>query len=373
MAGQYQFGKQKQLDELTDKILNREKFSYDLNGDAFYNQYKDKFTQQGKMAMMDTMGQAAALTGGYGSSYAQQVGQQAYQGYLQGLNDKVPELYQLALDNYDRQGDALLQQYGILADQDAQDYSRHRDAVADAQWQAEFDEAKRQYEERMALSRGAHTSPDGNDNPEAASQTGKTLGGALAQIFNGNGKKNGANQVGGTIGDVAADAAGRHTKSSDGLTAGTIKMLQRVVGADETGVWSDDNIRASGGRSAQEAFDAYQRGQLQFYNPGSPGFTGTTYADAVKYMKTVGVANQQATAALTEKEWNTQRAAYKKTGEGMAEVTDYSTYADYLKAYVAYAISTMPHNEDVDLRRFFPDLSWIRAHGVREGGSGGSF
>jgi hypothetical protein len=32
------------------------------------------------MAMMDTMGKAAGLTGGYGSPYAQQVGQQAYQG-----------------------------------------------------------------------------------------------------------------------------------------------------------------------------------------------------------------------------------------------------------------------------------------------------
>ncbi|MBQ3215373.1 MAG: hypothetical protein IJB11_04555 [Oscillospiraceae bacterium] len=138
MAGQYQFGKQKELDELTDRILNREKFSYDLNGDAFYNQYKDKFTQQGKLAMMDTMGQAAALTGGYGSSYAQRVGQQTYQGYLQGLNDKVPELYQLALDNYDRQGDALTQQYGLLADLDAKDYSRHRDAVADQQYQQQM-------------------------------------------------------------------------------------------------------------------------------------------------------------------------------------------------------------------------------------------
>lgn len=134
MAGKFQFGQQKELDELTDKILNREKFSYDLNGDAFYNQYKDKFTQQGKMAMMDTMGQAAALTGGYGSSYAQQVGQQTYQGHLQNLNDVVPELYQLARDNYDREGDALAQQFSLLANQEEKEYERHRDQVADEQY-----------------------------------------------------------------------------------------------------------------------------------------------------------------------------------------------------------------------------------------------
>ena len=49
------------------KINNREKFAYDLNGDALYQQYKDRYTQMGKQAMRDTMGQAAALTGGYGN------------------------------------------------------------------------------------------------------------------------------------------------------------------------------------------------------------------------------------------------------------------------------------------------------------------
>lgn len=125
----YQSRWQGQLDDVTGRILNREKFSYDMNGDAFYNQYKDRFVQQGKMAMMDTMGQAAALTGGYGSSYAQQVGQQTYQGYLLGLNDMVPELYQLALDSYNQEGDALLNKYSLLADLDAQDYSRYQDQL----------------------------------------------------------------------------------------------------------------------------------------------------------------------------------------------------------------------------------------------------
>lgn len=133
---------QTQLDDVTKKILNREKFSYDLNGDAFYQQYKDKFTQQGKMAMMDTMGQAAALTGGYGSSYAQQVGQQAYQGYLQNLNNVVPELYQLALDSYNQEGNNLMNQYTMLAGLEDRDYSRERDKVADSQWQQSFDYRK---------------------------------------------------------------------------------------------------------------------------------------------------------------------------------------------------------------------------------------
>ena len=118
-----------------DKYLNRDKFTYDVNGDALYQQYKDQYINQGKLAMQDTIGQAAAMTGGFGNSYAQNVGQQTYQGYLQQLNDKVPELYQLALDQYNQEGENLLNQYGLLSDRENTEYGRYRDTVAD--WTAD--------------------------------------------------------------------------------------------------------------------------------------------------------------------------------------------------------------------------------------------
>lgn len=129
--GEYQSQWQSQLDDTIKKILNREEFSYDLNGDALYQQYKDKYIQQGKLAMADTMGQAAAMTGGYGNSYAQSVGQQAYQAQLENLNDIVPELYQMALDKYNREGEDLYNQYAMLGEQENLDYGRYRDSVAD--------------------------------------------------------------------------------------------------------------------------------------------------------------------------------------------------------------------------------------------------
>jgi peptidoglycan hydrolase-like protein with peptidoglycan-binding domain len=190
--GEYQSTWQSQLNDIIQQIQNREKFSYDLNGDALYQQYKDQYMQQGKMAMMDTMGQAQAMTGGYGNSYAQTVGQQAYQGYLQQLNDKVPELYQLALSQYNAEGDAMYNNASLLAGMEEQDYGRYRDqvsdyntelgrltddaryqaeqdygkwadklnldygmyrdTVADQQWQATFDEGVRQYNQQYALS-----------------------------------------------------------------------------------------------------------------------------------------------------------------------------------------------------------------------------
>lgn len=136
--GAYQSQWQAQLDELMNSIMNRDKFSYDMNGDALYQQYKDKYVQQGKMAMADTMGQAAAMTGGYGNSYAQSVGQQAYQGQLQNLNDIVPELYSMALDQYNREGQELYNQYGLVADRENTDYGRYRDSVGDWQNEREY-------------------------------------------------------------------------------------------------------------------------------------------------------------------------------------------------------------------------------------------
>lgn len=105
------------LRELLSRILNREPFSYDLNGDALYRQYAHRYAAQGRMAMEDTQGRAAALTGGYGNSYGQTAAQQTYQGYLQQSGDLIPELYRLALSKYQAEGDALEQQYRLAASQ----------------------------------------------------------------------------------------------------------------------------------------------------------------------------------------------------------------------------------------------------------------
>lgn len=147
--GAYQSQWQSQLDEAIKKILNREKFSYDFNGDALYQQYKDKYIQQGKMAMADTMGQAAAMTGGYGNSYAATVGNQAYQQSLQKLNDIVPELYQMAYDRYNQEGQDLYNQYALLGERENADYGRYRDSVSD--WEAERDYLTGRYEDERNL------------------------------------------------------------------------------------------------------------------------------------------------------------------------------------------------------------------------------
>ena len=124
-----------QLNDLYNRLSNRPGFQYDVTKDPLYQQYKGQYIQQGKMAMKDTMGQAAGLTGGYGSSYGQQVGQQAYDAYLQKLGDVVPDLYNSAYQKYSDEGDNLLRQYSLLAQQRDDEYNRYQNDLAN--WENE--------------------------------------------------------------------------------------------------------------------------------------------------------------------------------------------------------------------------------------------
>ncbi len=121
--------------DLYEKISNRPDFQYDATADPLYQAAKDRYIQGGKLAMRDTMGQAAALTGGYGTSYGQQVGQQAYDAYLQKLGEVVPELYSAAYGRYQDENDKLLQQYAMLGQQRDTEYGRWRDELGD--WERE--------------------------------------------------------------------------------------------------------------------------------------------------------------------------------------------------------------------------------------------
>ena len=158
----YQSAWQEQLTDTVGRILNREKFSYDVNADALYKQYKDRYTQQGRQAMMDTIGQAQAMTGGYGNSYAQTVGQQTYQGYMQGLTDKIPTLYQIALDKYTNEGNQLLNNASLMMQQDDIDYGRYRDQLADQETA---------YSKLLALMKGYGYKPSAQEMEAAGMST----------------------------------------------------------------------------------------------------------------------------------------------------------------------------------------------------------
>ena len=153
--GQYQSKYQTQIDAAMSSIQNRKPFTYDVGTDPMYRSMRSQYLRNGRTAMMDTMGQAAALTGGYGNSYAQSVGQQQYQNYMAQLTDKVPELYSLALDSYKQQGDDMRQNLALLRDAEDSDYGKYRDAVSD--WQANRSYYSDAYNSERSFDYGKYT------------------------------------------------------------------------------------------------------------------------------------------------------------------------------------------------------------------------
>lgn len=289
------------LNDILNGYMNRDKFSYDLNGDALYQQYKDQYVTQGKQAMMDTMGQASAMTGGYGNSYAQTVGQQTYQGYLQQLNDRVPELYKLALDKYNTEGEEMLNKYGLVSDRDNADYGRYRDTVSDwradderlanlynnernwdynlyneaynkawnehragvSDWQTALEMANNEYWNQKNFGYGQYSDnrnldytdyrngiaddqwQKNYDLEEAALDFQKAQASAAAKANATSGKKD----------DGSAWDNGACTTSE-------IKQMQAELGVAADGKWGKESTNATGGLSADEAYTAWKNGTL---------------------------------------------------------------------------------------------------------------
>lgn len=114
-----------EIDGILNDILNRENFSYNLNADPLYEQYKEIYTQNGKKAMMDTVGEATALTGGYANSYAVTAGNQAYDEYLNELNGIALDLRDRAYEQYGDEGDKLFEDVKLLRSLDGDDYEKY--------------------------------------------------------------------------------------------------------------------------------------------------------------------------------------------------------------------------------------------------------
>ena len=173
------------VQDALSRIQNRLPFSYDVNADGLYQQYKQQYETLGRTAMEETVARSAEKTGGYANSYGVTAGEQAYGSYMEKLSDKIPQLYAIAYDRYQQEGNELEKQYNLLLSQEKreqeakqeelgrltdlaeyyasrggalrkeeialwenalaradalakQEYQKSRDAIQDAQWQKEY-------------------------------------------------------------------------------------------------------------------------------------------------------------------------------------------------------------------------------------------
>ena len=148
MSYKYQIGQkyksrnEEDINKLTDQYLNRDSFSYDPNADTAFQNYANMMMKQGNLAMKDTMGQAASMTGGYGNSYAQTAGQQVYNNYASQIGAAQSDFEDRAYSRYNAETNDLLSRLGILQDREASDKANwendYAEAYADAQNKATY-------------------------------------------------------------------------------------------------------------------------------------------------------------------------------------------------------------------------------------------
>ena len=106
------------LNKYMNDYLNREEFEYDVDNDQLFQQALSSAMNSGKTAMQDTIGQASALTGGYGSTYATTAGNQAYNAFIEDAYNNLPQYYQMALKAYQAEGQDLYNKVMMLAQAD---------------------------------------------------------------------------------------------------------------------------------------------------------------------------------------------------------------------------------------------------------------
>lgn len=117
------------VQKLYDDIMNAPEFNYDFNADQTYKNLAERYRSQGKMAMKDTMGQAAALNGGLGTSYSQMAGQQVYNQYMQELADYIPQLEEKAYGRYQDDIARMNERYNLALGLDDREYGRYKDKI----------------------------------------------------------------------------------------------------------------------------------------------------------------------------------------------------------------------------------------------------
>ena len=133
-----------QIDQLLNSILNRDPFSYDYTTDPSYQAYADQYKRLGDRAREDTLGNIAAMNGGYASSWAASAASQAQNDYNQQLSNIIPTLYEAAYNRYMDDYNMDVTNLGLVQGVDNMYYDRYRDTVSDSQWQQEFDYTKEQ-------------------------------------------------------------------------------------------------------------------------------------------------------------------------------------------------------------------------------------
>lgn len=112
-----------------EAIKNRQDFSYDPTTDAAWQSAKKMYAREADRATQDTMGQAAALTGGMASTAAVTAASQAGDYYRAQMNDALGEYQQQAYQRYLDDANLDYNLLDAVNNLSAEDYQKYLDEV----------------------------------------------------------------------------------------------------------------------------------------------------------------------------------------------------------------------------------------------------
>ena len=110
------------INSAADKVANRAAFEYNPDNDPLFAVYQKQYAREGDRAAANALANAAMLSGGQASTAAIAASQQAQNYYGSQMADKIPELYQIAYNQYQDEGENLRRNVDMYRSLRSDDY-----------------------------------------------------------------------------------------------------------------------------------------------------------------------------------------------------------------------------------------------------------
>jgi hypothetical protein len=230
----------------------------------------------------------------------------------------------MAYDQYNQEGQELLNQYGILGDRENTNYGRYRDTVSDynternylsGRYDSERNYDYGKYSDDRNFNYGKYSDDKSyayneHRNAIADEQWQKQFDAVYGKI---NGNTEGENPTGGYNPTGGSKPTGG-SYNNGSLSASQIKELQKALGVTSDGMYGSASQNAAGGLSAEEAYKKYVnktpevRTNLMDFNrddysknveKNGGSFYGSALSD-LKALKKAGKSNKEAQTYLAE-------------------------------------------------------------------------
>ena len=351
-------------DQQLQSVYDYAPFSYDPNTDPLYGYYKQAYNREGQRATADTIGQLAGATGGIPSSYAATAAAQTGNYYAAQLADKIPDLYQLAYQQYADQYNRNVQnaglagnRYGIALDQYNTDRNFAYNNYAD-----DFNRIGAQLglmteQDNTAYQRNQTAMNDARSRIEAFLAAGGDINNLPADLRAASGLSDAelntlalyaaTGRYSGRGGKAATEDAAGLSESDFGALRNTIRTIAQTDPAQAAAIFQSNfgklsreqqrligsDVAGNLGMDLNTVWSGLTPELIGFYGEQlTPQQTGVDVGSVNDYDSALKLLNKYGSTKtpLTVEQWNYT----KQNGQ-----TQFNTYSDYLKAFVDYNLN----------------------------------